>query len=161
MNRLAKRSGSQSRNVTSPASADKPTDHASLVQRLRDSQAFANLLGEAPTFLEAIKNLPAVAKSDGTVLINGETGTGKELVARSIHYLSDRAAFPFVPINCGSLPDSLLETELFGHERGAFTGAHARREGLIIQAQRGTLFLDEVGTLPAKATCTSDSASFP
>jgi DNA-binding NtrC family response regulator len=122
-----------------------------LIQRLCDSQGLATLVGKAPAFLEAIRKLPVVAKSDATALITGETGTGKELVARAIHYLSDRASHPFVPVNCGSLPVTLLEDDLFGHERGAFTGALVRRKGLIVQAERGTLFLDEVDTLPAKA----------
>jgi DNA-binding NtrC family response regulator len=122
-----------------------------LVDRLRDSGALAKLVGRAPSFLKAIAQLPAMSKSEATVLIRGETGTGKELVARAIHYLSSRAAYPFVALNCGSLPDTLLEDELFGHERGAFTGAHTRREGLIAEAKKGTLFLDEVDTLSAKA----------
>jgi DNA-binding NtrC family response regulator len=110
----------------------------------------AKLIGSAPVFRKAIEQIPAVAGSDITVLISGESGTGKELVARAIHYLSERDAYPFVAVNCGSLPDTLLEDELFGHERGAFTSAHLRREGLIAQADRGTLFLDEVDTLAAK-----------
>jgi DNA-binding NtrC family response regulator len=122
-----------------------------LVHRLRDAGALAKLIGQAPSFVKAIAQLPAIAKSEATVLIRGETGTGKELVARAIHYLSPRAGFPFVALNCGSLPDTLLEDELFGHERGAFTGAGVRRDGLIAQAEKGTLFLDEVDTLPAKA----------
>jgi DNA-binding NtrC family response regulator len=85
------------------------------------------------------------------VLITGATGTGKELVARALHYLGSRHSFPFVPVNCGSLPETLFEGELFGHERGAFTGAHVRRAGLITHAEGGTLFLDEVDTLPAKS----------
>src|SRR5262249_45943899 len=89
--------------------------------------------------------------SDATVLVLGETGTGKELVARAIHYLSSRAAFPFIPVNCGALPDTLLEDELFGHERGSFTDAYAKRQGLLVQAEKGTLFLDEIDTLSAKA----------
>ncbi len=123
----------------------------SLIERLRDTQALAKLVGEAPAFLNAIQHLPDVAKSAATVLIAGETGTGKELVARAVHYLSARAAFPFVPVHCGSLPDTLLEDELFGHERGAFTDARASRRGLIAQAERGTLFLDEVEAMSMKA----------
>jgi DNA-binding NtrC family response regulator len=123
----------------------------SLIERLRDAQALAKLIGEAPAFLEAIQPLPAMAKSEANVLITGETGTGKELVARAIHYLSARARFPFVPVHCGSLPDTLLEDELFGHERGAFTDAHAQRRGLIAQAEKGTLFLDEVEAMSLKA----------
>jgi len=122
-----------------------------LVGTLRDKQALAKLVGNAPSFAEAIKNLPAIAKSDVSVLITGDTGTGKELVARATHYLSNRAAYPFVPLNCGSFPEGLMEVELFGHERGAFTDAHAPRKGLLEQAEGGTLFLDEVDTLPVKA----------
>ena len=125
-----------------------------LIHRARDAQALAKLVGHAPTFLKAIEHLPAVARGETPILVSGETGTGKELVARAIHYLSDRAPYPFVPINCGSLPDTLLEDELFGHERGAFTDAHARRQGIIAQAEKGTIFFDEVDTLSAKAQVT-------
>jgi DNA-binding NtrC family response regulator len=123
----------------------------SLIERLRDAQALAKLLGEAPAFLKAIQHLPNVAKSEATALITGETGTGKEMVARAIHYLSPRAGFPFIPVHCGSLPDTLLEDELFGHERGAFTDAHTQRLGLIAQVEKGTLFLDEVEAMSLKA----------
>lgn len=118
-----------------------------LIRRLRDAQAFATLIGTAPAFLRAIEHCPAIAASDAAVLITGETGTGKELVARALHYTSRRAAFPFVAVNCGALTESLLEDELFGHARGAFTGAHASRAGLLVEGERGTLFLDEVDTL--------------
>ncbi len=123
----------------------------SLIERLRDAQALAKLVGDAPTFLNAICHLPDVAKSEASVLITGETGTGKELVARAIHYLSPRAGSPFIPVHCGSLPDTLLESELFGHERGAFTDARTQRHGLIVQAEKGTLFLDEVEAMTLKA----------
>jgi DNA-binding NtrC family response regulator len=123
----------------------------SLIEHLRSAQALAKLVGEAPAFLEAIRHVPDVAKSEATALITGETGTGKELVARAIHYLSPRSGFPFVPVHCGSLPDTLLEDELFGHERGAFTDAHKQRRGLIAQAEKGTLFLDEVESMSLKA----------
>lgn len=119
--------------------------------QLSKAQALAKLIGDAPSFLRTIEQIPAVAGSGATVLISGETGTGKELVAHAIHYLSSRAEFPFVAVNCGSLSDTLLEDELFGHERGAFTSADSRREGLIAQAENGTLFLDEVDTLACKA----------
>jgi DNA-binding NtrC family response regulator len=122
-----------------------------LVGTLREKQALAKLVGTAPAFQEAIKNLPAIAKSDANILITGDTGTGKELVARAAHYLSNRAAYPFVPLNCGSFPEALMEVELFGHERGAFTDAQIHRKGLLAQAEGGTLFLDEVDTLPIKA----------
>jgi DNA-binding NtrC family response regulator len=123
----------------------------SLIEHLRDAQALAKLVGESPAFLSAIRYLPDLAKSEATVLITGETGTGKELIARAIHYLSPRTGFPFVPVHCGSLPDTLLESELFGHERGAFTDARIQRHGLIAQAEKGTLFLDEVETMSLKA----------
>jgi transcriptional regulator with AAA-type ATPase domain len=105
------------------------------------------LVGTAPSFLQSVEKVSLVASTNATVLILGETGTGKELIARSIHYLSPRARYPFVAVNCGSLPDTLFEGELFGHERGAFTDAHARRPGLVAQARGGTLFLDELESL--------------
>ena len=115
------------------------------------SQVLSKLVGRAPALLRMIEQIPAVAASGAPVLVVGETGTGKELVARAVHYLSPRAESPFVAVNCGALPETLLEDELFGHERGAFTSADSRRIGLIEQAERGTLFLDEVDTLSAKA----------
>jgi DNA-binding NtrC family response regulator len=114
-------------------------------------QPLAKLIGAAPEFLKTIDLIPAVAASGAAVLISGETGTGKELVAHAIHYLSAQAEYPFVAVNCGALADTLLEDELFGHERGAFTSADSRREGLMAQAAKGTLFLDEVDTLAPKA----------
>src|SRR5262249_54438272 len=115
-----------------------------VIDRLCESTALTKLIGVAPCFLKAIQTLPAVARSAAHVLITGETGTGKELVARAIHYLSPRASFPFAPVNCGTLPEMLVEDELFGHERGAFTDAHLPRAGLISAAEKGTLFLDEI-----------------
>jgi len=108
-----------------------------------------NLLGESPAFLQLLAHIERFARCDATVLIDGETGTGKELTARAIHYLSARSEGPFVPINCGSLPDTLIGSELFGHSRGAFTDAREARQGLIAQAEGGTLFLDELETLSA------------
>jgi DNA-binding NtrC family response regulator len=122
-----------------------------LLDRFRHAGAFSNLVGGAPSFVDAVSQIPAIARSDAAVLIRGETGTGKELVARAIHYISGRSRFPFVALNCGSFTDTLFEDELFGHVRGAFTGAHERRDGLIAQARKGTLFLDEVDTLSQKA----------
>ena len=117
----------------------------------RKAQAFSKLIGVAPEFLKTVDMIPAVAASGAAVLISGETGTGKELVAHAVHYLSAQADYPFVAVNCGALADTLLEDELFGHERGSFTSADSRREGLIAQAEKGTLFLDEVDTLAPKA----------
>jgi two-component system response regulator GlrR len=105
------------------------------------------LIGKSPSFLREIGKLRLLARCDVTVMIWGETGTGKELVARAIHYLSRRSDRPFVPIDCGAIPPELAESELFGHERGAFTGAIAKHRGLVSAAERGTLFLDEVDAL--------------
>jgi len=105
------------------------------------------LVGESPCFLEEIRKLRLLARCDITVMIGGETGTGKELIARAVHYLSSRSDGPFVPIDCGAIPPELTESELFGHERGAFTGAVARNLGLVSAADQGTLFLDEVDAL--------------
>jgi DNA-binding NtrC family response regulator len=111
--------------------------------------AFArfNLLGESAAFAEVVRITCRVAPLDATVLIRGETGTGKELIGRAIHYLSPRRDGPFMPLNCGAIPDALVETELFGHARGAFTDAKEARQGVIAQARGGTLFLDELETL--------------
>jgi DNA-binding NtrC family response regulator len=98
--------------------------------------------------MAAIRQISKFASCDATVLLNGETGTGKEMFARAIHYLSPRAANPFIPVNCGAIPAELVENELFGHEPGAFTGAAAATRGLIAEAEGGTLFLDEIDTLP-------------
>jgi DNA-binding NtrC family response regulator len=108
-----------------------------------------NLLGESPAFGDWFGQIERFARCDATVLIDGETGTGKELTARAIHYLSERRDGPFIPINCGAIPDSLIGSELFGHTRGAFTDARESRAGLIAQAEGGTLFLDELETLSA------------
>src|SRR5262245_13167119 len=105
------------------------------------------LLGESPTFLEEVRKLPLLAQCNVTVMIQGETGTGKELIARAIHYLSPRHNRPFVPIDCGAIPAELAESELFGHERGAFTSAVSKNPGLVSVAEQGTLFLDEVDGL--------------
>jgi two-component system response regulator HydG len=106
------------------------------------------LLGEAPAFRATLETLRQAAPTSATVLLGGESGTGKELAARLVHDLSPRARGPFVPINCAAIPEGLLESELFGHERGAFTGAVARKEGRFERARGGTLFLDEIGELP-------------
>ena len=125
-----------------------------LIGRLRDTHALGKLLGQAPVFVKAIAQLGSIARSDASVLISGQTGTGKELVARALHYLGPRAAFPFVAVNCGALLDTLLEDELFGHEPGAFTDARRRRPGLLTEAVRGTLFLDEIESLSDRGQVT-------
>jgi DNA-binding NtrC family response regulator len=102
------------------------------------------LIGQSRPFLDALALIERYAACDHTVLIEGETGTGKELAARAIHYLGARRRFPFIPVNCGALPDALVESELFGHARGAFTDAREARPGIIAQARGGTLLLDEI-----------------
>jgi two-component system NtrC family response regulator len=109
---------------------------------------FEELLGTTPRMREIFGIIQRVAKSDATVLIEGESGTGKELIARAIHSRSSRRSGPFAAINCGAIPETLLESELFGHEKGAFTGAHVQRKGRLEMASGGTLFLDEIGELP-------------
>jgi len=113
--------------------------------------ALLDLVGESPAWKATLHLLRRIADGDATTLIEGETGTGKELVARAIHQLSRRRDFPFIPLNCGALPDNLLETELFGHEKGAFTDARERRDGLVAEARGGTLFLDEVEAMTPRA----------
>lgn len=110
-----------------------------------------NLVGQSPAFLSAVALIRKFAQCDATVLIEGETGTGKELAARAIHYLGSRRGSPFIPVNCGALPDTLVENEFFGHVRGAFTDARENRDGLVGRAKGGTLFLDELESLSARA----------
>jgi len=105
-------------------------------------------LFRSPVMRRTLADLPRIAMSDQTVLITGETGTGKEIIARAVHVLSGRSSGPFVPINCGAIPESLIEGELFGHEKGAFTGAVKMRRGKFETAHNGTLFLDEIGDMP-------------
>ncbi|HET9983667.1 MAG TPA: sigma-54 dependent transcriptional regulator [Longimicrobiales bacterium] len=115
----------------------------------RGQRGHARIVGRAPVLERMFELLARVAPMRATVLVIGETGTGKELVARAIHDLSDRASRPFIPINCSALPETLLESELFGHVRGSFTGAVGTRRGLIEEAQGGSLFLDEISTMSA------------
>ena len=122
---------------------------AQLRERFDERFQLGNILGEHPSMQRLMKNIAQVARSRATVLIHGETGTGKELIAAAIHQNSKRKDKPFVKLNCASLSETLLESELFGHERGSFTGAMARREGRFKQADGGTLFLDEVSEIPA------------
>ncbi|MCI0486802.1 MAG: sigma-54 dependent transcriptional regulator [Blastocatellia bacterium] len=122
-----------------------------LTQTLKERLGLKQLIGESRKFLTEIKKIPLVARCNAGVLITGETGTGKELCARAIHYLSPRSHKPFIPINCGAIPLDLVENELFGHQRGAFTGAVTSQPGLVAEADGGTLFLDEVTCLPSSA----------
>jgi DNA-binding NtrC family response regulator len=110
-----------------------------------------NLVGDSPPFVACVKLICRIAACDATVLIQGETGTGKELAARAIHYLGARRSAPFIAVNCGALPESLVESELFGHARGAFTDAREARAGVVAQAEGGTLFLDEVEAMGPRA----------
>ena len=109
------------------------------------------LIGESPVFQEMLAAITKIASYDATVLISGETGSGKELAARAIHYQGKRSDKPFIPVNCGALPDHLIENELFGHCKGAYTDAREGQHGLIAQAEGGTLFLDEVDALSPRA----------
>jgi two-component system response regulator HupR/HoxA len=138
------------------------TENATLAAALRDANdrlrqenlylrreverryAFDNLIGASPAMMRVFEVMEKVAQTDATVLVTGETGTGKDLVARAIHYAGARKAARFVAQNCGALPDTLLESELFGHKRGSFTGAHEDKKGLFEQAHGGTIFLDEI-----------------
>jgi DNA-binding NtrC family response regulator len=109
-----------------------------------------DIVGDSAAMKKVLEMVETVAQTDATVLIRGESGTGKELVARAIHANSPRRYFPIIPINCGALPETLLESELFGHEKGAFTGAQYRRKGKLEMADGGTLFLDEIGNITMK-----------
>lgn len=119
-----------------------------LKQELKSANRYSDLIGNSPAIRNILNMINRVAASDTTVLITGESGTGKELVARLIHNASPRAQNPFIPVHAAALPETLLESELFGYERGAFTGAATKRRGRLEEADGGTLFLDEVGELP-------------
>ena len=120
-------------------------ENKNLKEKLRSDFDLQNIIGKSHAMTELIDMLAMIAPSEATVLIAGESGTGKELVAKSIHYNSNRKGHPLVVVNCAALTETLLESELFGHEKGAFTGADKRREGRFMQANRGTIFLDEIG----------------
>ncbi len=123
-----------------------PTMNDDMIQDLLD----LNFIGRSPSFTAMVERIHKYSLCDATVLIEGETGTGKENAARAIHYLGIRESFPFIPVNCGALPDNLIENELFGHEEGAYTDARRSGTGLIAQAEGGSLFLDEVEALSSK-----------
>jgi formate hydrogenlyase transcriptional activator len=117
-------------------------------QRAGESTGFQQIVGDSPALASVLEQVRLVGPTDSTVLIQGETGTGKELIARAVHNVSSRRGRPFVTLNCAAIPAELLESELFGHERGAFTGAVVQRLGRFEAADGGTLFLDEIGDMP-------------
>jgi len=123
------------------------SENRELKERLRERYKFEEIVSTSHAMEEALNLAGRVASSNATVLLRGESGTGKELVAKAIHYHSPRASFPLIKVNCAALPETLLESELFGHEKGAFTGATARRIGRFEAADKGSLFLDEIGEL--------------
>jgi DNA-binding NtrC family response regulator len=126
------------------------SENQALRKELKRQYQFSQLVGASERMNGVFKLIERVADTDATVLILGESGTGKELIARALHYNTGRARGPFIPINCSALPENLLESELFGHRKGAFTGAVADKNGLFHDADGGTLFLDEIGTMPAQ-----------
>ena len=124
-------------------------ENALLKKALNTRYEFSNIIGRSDAMLEVFRLVETIAKTSSTVLITGESGTGKDLVARAIHYNSLRREHPFVALNCGGVPETLLESELFGHMRGAFTGADSNRKGLVEVAEHGSIFLDEIGEMNA------------
>ena len=123
-------------------------ENRNLREQLQTTFRFESLLGRSPAMARVFELVRKAARSDANILVQGESGTGKELIARAVHANSPRATQPFVPVDCASLPEQLLESELFGHEKGAFTGAVKTKPGLMESADRGTLFLDEIGEMP-------------
>src|ERR1700736_5735754 len=119
-----------------------------LRRELREKYRFENIIGKGDAIEQVFRIMEKVARTDSSVLITGESGTGKELVARALHFTSERANGRFLPINCGALPENLLESELFGYKRGAFTGASQDKIGLLKAADKGTIFFDEIGDMP-------------
>jgi two-component system, NtrC family, response regulator GlrR len=124
------------------------TENQRLRGLLKEKYDFANIIAKSDKMQSLLEAVTRIAKSDSTVYIHGESGTGKELIAKAIHLASDRKDKPFIAINCAAIPETLLESELFGHEKGAFTGAVRSTKGLFTQANEGTLFLDEIGDMP-------------
>ena len=159
--RIKTRTGAQAEAGAAPTADDGMTVELDLLSRVENENAalrekieqvgmFEEIVGTSPALREVLARVAKVAPTDSTVLITGETGTGKELVARAIHKNSPRAAKPFISVNCAAIPKDLIASELFGHEKGAFTGALQRRIGRFEQAEGGTIFLDEIGELPAE-----------
>ena len=135
--------------------AEKALDHFrlsnenfNLKRQLKTKYKFDNIIGDSDALQKVIRMVEMVAESDSTILLHGESGTGEEVVAKAIHYNSPRADNPMVTVNCGALPENLMESELFGYERGAFTGATSAKPGRFELAEGGTIFLDEVGDMP-------------
>src|SRR5579872_3305533 len=129
--------------------SDAISENVYLRKQLKKKYQFSQLIGTAPKMQEVFKMIERVADTDSTILILGESGTGKELVARALHFNSRRQFAPFIPVNCSALPENLLESELFGHRKGSFTGALSDKKGLFQEANGGTIFLDEVGSMSA------------
>ena len=125
------------------------SENVYLRKQLKRKYQFSQIIGKAPRMLEVFRMIERVADTDSTVLVLGDSGTGKELVAKALHFNSRRQHHPFIPVNCSALPEALLESELFGHRRGAFTGAITDKKGLFHEADGGTIFLDEIGTMSA------------
>ncbi|MEO0442172.1 MAG: sigma-54 dependent transcriptional regulator [Pseudomonadota bacterium] len=130
--------------------AEKPKTSSANADQATPAPA-GDMVGNSAIMQDLYKKIQQVAPTEATVLIHGETGTGKELAAKSLHHASERASKALISINCAAIPDTLIESELFGHEKGAFTGADSRRDGLVLAADSGTLFLDEIGELPMEA----------
>lgn len=126
---------------------DLKRENIALKTELRRTYSFGGIIGKSRVMQEVFDTIRMVSKTQSSILITGESGTGKELVARAIHYESDRSGHPFVTIDCATIPSEIMESELFGHEKGAFTGAHERKIGLLERADNGTVFLDEIGEL--------------
>ena len=143
---LRDRQNAESQSVERPAKAAAADKNA-----VDNSNGEIGIIGSCPPMQDLYSKIRKVAPTDSNVLIQGESGTGKELVARALHNLSKRAKAPMISVNCAAIPESLIESELFGHEKGAFTGASAGRAGLVEAADGGTLFLDEIGELPLEA----------
>jgi DNA-binding NtrC family response regulator len=126
-------------------------ENRNLRDQLSRQYSFDNIIGKSAGMVQVFESIKKIADTDISVLISGASGTGKELIAQSIHAHSRRASQPFVPINCGALPENLVESEIFGYERGAFTGAAKPKPGLLEEAHGGTFFMDEIGELPPPA----------
>ena len=130
-----------------PTVSDMQEEHLCLESEITSEQCFEGIIGKSSAIQRVLEQVSIVAPTDSTVLLHGETGTGKELIARAIHNLSSRRVHPYVRMNCAAIPSGLLESELFGHEKGAFTGALLQRKGRFESADRGSLFLDEIGDI--------------